>query len=194
MLLRNMLAAPTARTAVAAQERRRGAKMEVPCSQSQDRLLADVAALISTGPAVTPVSAKRRRVGTARRVGLRRGSGWARGAAYDDRSIDPKKKMLRRAALLVALCARATKSDEAVPRELRPKHVDARELAGNPYYVEDPVFTNRTTFLGTECSKSVQFALKSRTARSGPRRLPAAGPKLQRRSPRLPNGLERAQM
>ncbi|KAH8073990.1 extracellular ligand-gated ion channel [Aureococcus anophagefferens] len=55
--------------------------------------------------------------------------------------------MLRRAALLVALCARATKSDEAVPRELRPKHVDARELAGNPYYVEDPVFTNRTTFL-----------------------------------------------
>ena len=55
--------------------------------------------------------------------------------------------MLRRAALLVALCARATKSDEAVPRELRPRHVDARELAGNPYYVEDPVFTNRTTFL-----------------------------------------------
>ena len=55
--------------------------------------------------------------------------------------------MLRRAALLVALCARATKSDEAVPRELRPKHVDARELAGNPYYVEDPVWTNRTTFL-----------------------------------------------
>ena len=55
--------------------------------------------------------------------------------------------MLRRAALLVALCARATKSDEAVPRELRPRHVDARELAGNPYYVEDPVWTNRTTFL-----------------------------------------------